>query len=94
MLGSRLTLNLGLRFDHWTGTVGPDILTGGTWFEPEEHPAEEVVTLSNVAPRLGLAWDARGDQSWAVKASYGRFYQRLDGEVALPRTVEERQPHI
>lgn len=75
----QVTINLGLRFDHWTGRVGPDTLTGGSWFEAEQHPARDVISLANFAPRLGLAWDVKGDHSLAVKAAYGRFYQRLDG---------------
>ena len=31
----------------------------------------------NISPRLGLAWDVRGDGSTSVRASYGMFYDFL-----------------
>jgi len=79
-LGSRLTVNAGLRFDRWTGGLGPDELFGSPFFEPQTiAKATGLVELTNVAPRVGLAWDVRGDRKVAVKASWGRFYQRIDG---------------
>ncbi|MEO7652816.1 MAG: TonB-dependent receptor, partial [Bryobacteraceae bacterium] len=29
---------------------------------------------NNVAPRLGVAWDPKGDGSWSIRAGYGVFY--------------------
>jgi hypothetical protein len=76
----RVTLNAGLRFDHWTGSVGPDTLTGGAWFQPQSYPEQSgLLSINNVAPRLGLAWDPSGTRKLVVKAGYGRFYQRIDG---------------
>jgi hypothetical protein len=75
-----VTVNAGVRFDHWTGALGPDVLTGGTWFQPQRYPeVDGVVSLNNVAPRVGLAWDPTQARRWVVKAGYGRFYERVDG---------------
>jgi hypothetical protein len=79
-VGNRVTLNLGIRFDNWGGALGPDVITGGTWFEPERIDAQDdILSLTNFAPRLGIAWDVIGNRRLAVKASFGRFYQRVDG---------------
>ena len=75
----RFTLNLGVRYDYWSGTVGPDDLTGGFWFKPATYARREVVTMNNVAPRLGIAFDPTGHQTWVLRANYGRYYDRIDG---------------
>lgn len=76
----RVTINGGVRYDHWSGGVGPDTLTGGTWFQPQNYPAQNgIFANNNIAPRLGLAWDPTGSRRWVLKGSYGRFYERVDG---------------
>ena len=76
----RVTVNAGIRFDHWTAGVGPDTLTGGTWFQPQNYPAQNGIFATNdVAPRIGLAWDPTGQRTLVLKAGYGRFYERVDG---------------
>jgi hypothetical protein len=69
---SRLTLNLGVRF------------------EKENLPSfNEFPSLINfgwgdkIAPRLGFAYDLRGDGKTKIFASYGQFYDRVKFE--LPR---------
>jgi hypothetical protein len=37
--------------------------------------------LNNVAPRLGVAWDVRGDATTVVRGGYGIFYQQINGET-------------
>ncbi|HSN54376.1 MAG TPA: TonB-dependent receptor [Candidatus Sulfomarinibacteraceae bacterium] len=56
--GRTLTLKLGLRYDE----VGYDTNTG-----------VEIADLHKLQPRLGLAWDVRGDAKNVVRASWGRF---------------------
>ena len=31
---------------------------------------------NNVDPRIGFAWDPKGDQKWAVRGGFGRFTQQ------------------
>ena len=76
----RMTVNAGVRFDHWNGSLGPDVFDAGPWDAGEQvGKLENLIPLSNWAPRLGFAWDVLGNRSWAIKASYGRFYQRIAG---------------
>jgi Carboxypeptidase regulatory-like domain len=66
----RVTFNLGLRLENEhnipltsaTDTVDRDIVF--SWSE-------------KVAPRLGVAWDVKGDSSWRVYANAGYFYDTL-----------------
>lgn len=61
-LGSNFTLNLGLRYDIEVIKDLPD-------FPPP-------VDKNNFDPRVGFAWDPRGDQRWSVRGGFGRFTQQ------------------
>jgi outer membrane receptor protein involved in Fe transport len=72
----RLTLNLGLRYEYWTNPVGddnqalnaisnvPGVITFG---KPKTDK-------NNFGPRVGLAWDPRGNGRTAVRAGFGVSY--------------------
>jgi outer membrane receptor protein involved in Fe transport len=57
-----LTLNLGLRYDVEIIKDIPDWPAG--------------TDANNFDPRVGFAWDPRGDQKWAVRGGFGRFTQQ------------------
>ena len=57
-----LTLNLGLRYDVELIDDIPDWPAG--------------TDANNFDPRVGFAWDPRGDQKWAVRGGFGRFTQQ------------------
>ena len=59
---NNLTLNLGLRYDVEIIKDIPD------WPAPTDK--------NNVDPRVGFAWDPKGDQKWAVRGGFGRFTQQ------------------
>ncbi|CAN5677970.1 hypothetical protein BH23ACI1_BH23ACI1_00110 [soil metagenome] len=81
-IGDKTTVNAGLRLDRWSGRLGPDELLGSRFFAPESIGTNEVISgLTHVSPRLGVAYDLFGDRRIALKANWGRFYQRLDGTV-------------
>lgn len=89
-LGARTTINAGLRLDHWTGGVGPDDFFGTAFFDPVQVGQQGgVLSLTNVAPRLGVAYDVLANRRMAAKMSWGRFYQRVDGTTI---GVAERGP--
>ena len=69
----RVTVNAGLRidlFDGWSpaGTAQKSAFTPGFAFSRIDKP-----TYRNVSPRLGFAWDVRGDGKTALKASAGQY---------------------
>lgn len=79
-VNSRLTLNAGIRYDKWNGSLGPDVFEAGPWDAGERVDKQSsLIPLSHVAPRVGLAWDVTGTRRFAVKANFGRFYQRIAG---------------
>ena len=74
---SRVTLNLGVRLENE--------------FLPPYRKEQNGVKIANpvafgwtdkIAPRLGAAWDVRGDGRWKVSASFGYYYDVMKYELA------------
>jgi len=92
-LSPRLTLNLGVRYEYWTNPLGdstqtlnaassvPGVITFG---DPKTDK-------NNVGPRIGLAWDLRGDGKTAVRSgfgiSYGTKFQNF-ASITLPPQLQ------
>lgn len=85
----RLTINLGLRFDHMTSKYGV-----GKVYEPpppggafsdlpvlrDREGTDNVFDFKTWSPRLGVTYQLTDDGRTVVRASYGRYY--------MPLTVE------
>jgi hypothetical protein len=75
----RLTLNLGVRYDRFTSYY-PDETTSQnpdwpTLFPVTKFPASgNLVVWNNVSPRIGVAYDVRGNGASVVRFGYGRYY--------------------
>jgi hypothetical protein len=75
----RVTVKLGLRYDHQTGKNGPATLNANM-VAPDLLPAVDVPGTppvepwQNVSPRLGLTYDITNDGKSIFRASYSRFY--------------------
>jgi hypothetical protein len=80
-IGSRLTLNLGLRYDYHRGII-PDFPR----MNPDATPSGEIIpgvdpvfTWKNWAPRIGFAYAAGAEQKTVIRGSFGVYY---DGNVS------------
>jgi Carboxypeptidase regulatory-like domain len=105
---SRLTLNIGLRYDvqpPYTdpldrklafvpgakSQVSPNAPEGLLFPGDPGIPRGIAKTdWNNLAPRLGLAWDPRGDGRMSVRAAWGMFYGSITGNEW--NTTADNQP--
>ncbi len=79
-IARRLTLDLGLRYDHFNTyypkqTTDPAV-TFPQLFPQTTYPASgNLVNWNTISPRLGLAFDLTGKGDSVVRFSYGRYYK-------------------
>ncbi len=62
-----LTVKLGVRYQD---QLWPDVQYNVVGFSPYSFPGDH----NNIAPRLSVGWDPKGNQKTSVHASYGIFY--------------------
>ena len=79
-LTSKLTVNLGLRYDIETGTSNTDVPSP---IQPGSRPLDK----NNFSPRVGFAYDVYGDGRSVVRGGIGRYYDK----VMLNLTSNERR---
>ncbi|HZQ70205.1 MAG TPA: carboxypeptidase regulatory-like domain-containing protein [Terriglobales bacterium] len=48
--------------------------------------------LFNPAPRVGFAYDPRGDGKWAIRGGYGVFFEHTNGNEANSESLENSPP--
>jgi len=71
----RLTLSLGLRYDLEVIPLREE--DNPRFPDPADYPVDR----NNLSPRLGFAFDPRGDGRAVVRGGYGRFFDRTHFEL-------------
>lgn len=85
---NRMTLNLGVRYDiEAFPTQGA--LNANTYAAERAYGIREGIRLrdANVAPRIGIAYDLRGDARTVIRANYGIFYDRAPGNLESQSSI-------
>jgi hypothetical protein len=70
----KVTLNLGLRFEHTAGILPAQGASGGPFSAPRSFPEQTLFTWNTLAPRLGVIYDPLPEHNLALKAGYSRYY--------------------
>ncbi|MFZ2052918.1 MAG: TonB-dependent receptor [Candidatus Aminicenantales bacterium] len=75
----RLTLNLGLRFDHQDGNLlEVDRLDSNMQPTGEKVPGQDnIIVWNNWSPRLGLVYQLTSDMKTILRANYGHYYEGM-----------------
>ena len=80
-VSDRLTMNLGLRFDHAEGIIPsyPILETGGQVTGDSALGLEPAFTWDNWSPRIGFAYDAGAARKTVVRGAFGVYYEGVIG---------------
>ncbi len=74
----RTTVNMGVRYDRYTGTTPEQQQLGGTngpvTIAAQTFPEREYYSWSSFAPRIGVVYDLSGDGRSVIKANYGLYW--------------------
>lgn len=80
----RLSLNLGVRFDHAEGIVPkqgldrePFVVDADTIIDLSVPKSFKPIIWNNFSPRLGATYDITGDGKTVLKTSFGRYHMEL-----------------
>jgi hypothetical protein len=80
----RLTLNLGIRYEIQTGPYTNEFDTVSLrTLRAVGAPTERKQDKNNWGPRLGFAYDIKGDATAVIRGGYGRYYDEIFSNITL-----------
>ncbi len=89
---SRLTFNLGLRYEFNTNVEGANTAAIRNIYTDVEPTLGLMMTdpsYLNFSPRIGLAWDVRGNGKTSVRAGFGEYYDIAGWVGIMHQTFRE-----
>jgi hypothetical protein len=76
---SRLTIDLGMRYDFEFLSMPPANLTNPAVPQTSNHPSDK----NNFGPRIGFAYDMFGSGKAVLRGGYGMYYGRVSNGILL-----------
>jgi outer membrane receptor protein involved in Fe transport len=78
-VSDNLTLNLGVRFDHSTGSIPdfPQLDAAGIETGVTVNGLKDLATWDVVSPRLGFTYQFPFEKATQIRGHYGRYYQAM-----------------
>ena len=81
---AKLTLNLGLRYEIQYGPFSNDFDTPALRaLAAAGNNDQRKTDMNNIGPRVGFAYDVKGDASVVVRGGYGRYYDEIFQNITL-----------
>jgi hypothetical protein len=79
----RFTINPGVRFEHFNSSIAGQAALAGRFVPARQfQDRPDVPNWNTVSPRLGMAWDVKGDGKTAVKAGWGKYMRAYSSGFA------------
>jgi len=78
----RVTLAYGVRWERYHNFIPPQAKAAGQFSRAQTFDAVDVLTWTDVVPRVGMNWDVTGDGKTSLKAFFGIFGDTMGADFA------------